>query len=1648
MDGQRQTYVPAPPPPSMAQASQSHMVSLPPPPPRHPPTQTQGLMLPPPPGPPPVTGYGVPTKIPNPQMQHPNNLGWQPNWRPAMPQTMPQAFPPPPPPPPLIPANQAQNQHLVYGRQPAPLSIPPTQHHHNEGQPLTSATYIPVGDTFGPGVGIPAYDTYNSYTLSGDRHRIPTNHLYEHPSADSSPYKREATVPHTPSSRNVPPSSIALHDNVHELTSPQYTTATLQSQHPQSAVQATDLSKSPSHRHNSSSTSLGGMSPSEAAVQWPLHRVLLWLAKNAFSNDWQETFKALELQGADFLELGHGSNGRGNFGKMHQVVYPQLAKECEKSGTAWDQVREREEGKRMRRLIREIHDDGSHETGFPTQKRQEPQPFPVSATAERGVEASPKVTHEPLSAGPHTGSPGLKAPQLHNNRNSGQMRSVTLPISTNYDSSSLEPNSHEATTWSRSEYSRNLLATLGGDHRKSPSVSSDGGQFSAARPYDSPKSGSPATQHASLAYQGLTSSSTGDLSVKFDHSRGNSTDSTTGASRGHSGRYYEGRKHGQDNSRPQDSFSRQWSADNPSSYSKEHSKGILNIFKKKQPKASESTHPSPEEQYLESPTSPVYSRHHNSHFPYIRPSYSTSDVSLAERPLSTSMSDNEKTAGRVKPGQKGKKWVFVTLDGWNYRLVDITDLDSVEMLRAAICQNLGITDWAGAQIFLTEAGQTEHEDPLNDSTLAIYRRTKSDSVGSLKLYVRGANIHSEANGQPHFAGLGVSILDKATASPTTGQHHLHRKPLDDEALSRVSPRHQARPGSPQSATRQQQARTPTGKLPARDISQTFVGVSPVDGGREASQNLDPEKADLLARHEEHKRDVERKQRAHNITKVPPTQQSRKDAYGETGYRREGVIDFDSPRISPYEDKKAETLVPLRKPPSAPHESNTLTKVNSLRKKDFDRTRPQPAPQGGLGAALASMGKMTSTIGNPSPAVPAGTASQHSDAGRPSSSRNTPDEPRSTSSLSKEQWNDSTSTLQVDDLNDKISSGEEPKPTLQSRKSYGPEFDFEETKVSFQRSPQPQEDSDNDDSDDDSDDGLFAIPLANNKPEEVTKEAAPESPESEKKAGRPSLTLNTDSRMRKGLSVTFDCPSATAENFPKSGSEANDGRAPFSGMVDSPEDEKLIRRGSFAQGDIWANRPPVEGVIDRLDDFFPDIDLDAPYLEGHGMSPPTSPASRLAAENEARDKDDAIPYSGQPSHTASDILGSPEPTLKAQRDPGIVARRNVTRSGGGGGLTRGKSIRDVAKSANQASRNRSVTAATSQKSGGDILRRKSTKMFGAKIMQIRPKRGMSQLDPIPQHNHPQPQAQAQAAQGNVPQRQPTFRIVRGQLIGKGTYGRVYLGINADNGEVLAVKQVEVNPRIAGQDKDKIKEMVAAMDQEIDTMQHLEHPNIVQYLGCERGELSISIYLEYISGGSIGSCLRKHGKFEESVVKSLGQQVLSGLAYLHDQGILHRDLKADNILLDLDGTCKISDFGISKKTDNIYGNDSTNSMQGSVFWMAPEVIQSQGQGYSAKVDIWSLGCVVLEMFAGRRPWSREEAIGAIFKLGSLNQAPPIPEDVSMNISPAALAFMYDCFTVDSLDRPTAETLLTRHPFCAPDPKYNFLDTELYAKIRHVV
>jgi serine/threonine protein kinase len=87
-----------------------------------------------------------------------------------------------------------------------------------------------------------------------------------------------------------------------------------------------------------------------------------------------------------------------------------------------------------------------------------------------------------------------------------------------------------------------------------------------------------------------------------------------------------------------------------------------------------------------------------------------------------------------------------------------------------------------------------------------------------------------------------------------------------------------------------------------------------------------------------------------------------------------------------------------------------------------------------------------------------------------------------------------------------------------------------------------------------------------------------------------------------------------------------------------------------------------------------------------------------------------------------------------------------------------------------------------------------------------------------------------------------------------------------------------------------------------------------------------------------------------------------------------------LVEKTGICKISDFGISKRTDDINEQNVLTAMQGTVFWMAPEVVNTGKRGYNAKVDIWSVGCVVLEMWAGERPWRKEEAMAVIVKVRS--------------------------------------------------------------------
>lgn len=271
-----------------------------------------------------------------------------------------------------------------------------------------------------------------------------------------------------------------------------------------------------------------------------------------------------------------------------------------------------------------------------------------------------------------------------------------------------------------------------------------------------------------------------------------------------------------------------------------------------------------------------------------------------------------------------------------------------------------------------------------------------------------------------------------------------------------------------------------------------------------------------------------------------------------------------------------------------------------------------------------------------------------------------------------------------------------------------------------------------------------------------------------------------------------------------------------------------------------------------------------------------------------------------------------------------------------------------------------------------------------------------------------------------------KYMKGALIGQGSFGSVYLALHAVTGELMAVKQVEV-PSASGTSQLDAKKnaMVEALKHEIGLLRDLKHDNIVQYLGSNSDETHLNIFLEYVPGGSVATMLVNYGPLGESLIQNFVRQILQGLSYLHSRDIIHRDIKGANILVDNKGTVKISDFGISKRVEasSLLSSSSSSkkaaqrvSLQGSVFWMAPEVVRQTA--YTRKADIWSLGCLIVEMYTGSHPHPNCTQMQAIFKIGvSKDATPSMPE----NAGEEAREFLGKTFLIDHEMRPSAEELL---------------------------
>ncbi|NXO31242.1 M3K19 kinase, partial [Cisticola juncidis] len=261
--------------------------------------------------------------------------------------------------------------------------------------------------------------------------------------------------------------------------------------------------------------------------------------------------------------------------------------------------------------------------------------------------------------------------------------------------------------------------------------------------------------------------------------------------------------------------------------------------------------------------------------------------------------------------------------------------------------------------------------------------------------------------------------------------------------------------------------------------------------------------------------------------------------------------------------------------------------------------------------------------------------------------------------------------------------------------------------------------------------------------------------------------------------------------------------------------------------------------------------------------------------------------------------------------------------------------------------------------------------------------------------------------------------RGEVLGKGAYGTVYCGLTSQ-GQLIAVKQVVLDTP----DQLTTEKEYQKFHEEVDLLKTLKHVNIVTYLGTCLEDNILSIFMEFVPGGSISSVLNRFGPLPEVVLCKYTKQILQGVAYLHDNCVVHRDIKGSNVMLMPTGVIKLIDFGCARRLAraSLSGTRSEllRSVHGTPYWMAPEVINESG--YGRKSDIWSLGCTVFEMATGKPPLASMDRVAAMFYIGARRGLmPALPQ----RFSSAAAEFVHACLTRDQHERPSALQLLD-HPF----------------------
>ena len=203
---------------------------------------------------------------------------------------------------------------------------------------------------------------------------------------------------------------------------------------------------------------------------------------------------------------------------------------------------------------------------------------------------------------------------------------------------------------------------------------------------------------------------------------------------------------------------------------------------------------------------------------------------------------------------------------------------------------------------------------------------------------------------------------------------------------------------------------------------------------------------------------------------------------------------------------------------------------------------------------------------------------------------------------------------------------------------------------------------------------------------------------------------------------------------------------------------------------------------------------------------------------------------------------------------------------------------------------------------------------------------------------------------------------GRKIGQGAFGKVNIGLHILTGRVVAIKSFKKE----NCNSEKINKII----NERNLMKELDHKNIIRILDYFEDKNYIFIIMEYINGGNLYSLIKKRRKLQEKMAKYIFKQMISALKYIHSHNIAHRDIKLDNILLDLYNGIKICDFGIGKKLNS--PDQLLTSFSGTPIYMAPEIILSEkNKGYKGfPVDVWSSGIALYIMLSGQLPFKNNK------------------------------------------------------------------------------